>query len=194
MWFVSQECQSGGIIQPCLFTGCILARPLPSRPSCDQSPLDRPLPAQAFPHFSPATGSLVLGITPSTTVNDARLEFTDAGIDGKLPAADARILLRLDTKHKIFADAATKPKSFTATLNPKTGLITGSFVLTENNPFATRPTPVNRTVPWHAMIVKDATGQQGIGHFLLPQLPSSTTEKPTATPILSGQVLFENLP
>ncbi len=155
-------------------------------------PLD--LSAVGARYSSPAPNTLVLGISPSSTTNNAHLEFTDAGMDGKLPAADERILLRLDSKQKVFADTATKPKSFTATLNPKTGLITGSFVLTENHPFLTKPTPINRTVTWHALIVRDATGQRGIGHFLLPQLPSSSTEKPTTTPILSGQVLFDKLP
>jgi REP element-mobilizing transposase RayT len=112
---------------------------------------------------APAASTIVMGLTPGV-VNNARIEFSTLST---LP-------VRIDLKHKVIPDAALKPAKFTATLNPKTGLLTGSYSL--SNP--------TRTVTFSALILRDATGQSGRGYLLVPD--GATTK--------SAQVIFEPLP
>jgi hypothetical protein len=80
----------------------------------------------------------------------------------------------------------------TLTITPRTGLLTGRFVVAEPHPFLFAPV-ITRTVSFLGLIVKDGGGTQGLGYFMLPQLPGSAVQPTNQTPILSGQMIFDNL-
>ncbi|MBL9114958.1 MAG: hypothetical protein JNJ83_08115, partial [Verrucomicrobiaceae bacterium] len=111
---------------------------------------------------APAAGNLVMGL-PIGATNNAEIDFDTI----------TTLPVRVDAKHKITPDATLKPTSFTATLNPKTGILTGSFSLA--NP--------TRKVTFSSIVVRDATGQAGRGYLLAPEGVATK----------SAQVVFEGL-
>jgi hypothetical protein len=82
----------------------------------------------------------------------------------------------------------------TLVINAKTGAISGKFTLSAPHPFGDKPAVINRVVSYFGLIINNGSVEQGWGYFLLPQLPANATEKTTATPILSGQAVFEKIP
>jgi hypothetical protein len=101
------------------------------------------------------------------------------------------------TTNSAVADVVNNPRRMTLVITSRTGVISGRFSLSGAHPFASSggtPATINRTVNYLGLIINNGTLQQGWGYFLLPQLPSNAAEKMTATPILSGQAVFEKLP
>lgn len=140
----------------------------------------------------------VLGLA-STAIGtpNAVVELTEGRVEGQLPLMNSmdalvnEISVRVDDKNKALATSAN-PRNVTLVINSKTGAISGKFTLDV-------PTPVRvkRVVSYFGMIVGDGATPnpvvQGQGYFLLPRLPASALEKPTATSILSGLVIFDKL-
>lgn len=106
--------------------------------------------------------------------------------EGNLPTD-----LQLDAKNKILILApVTTPANatkWTAKFNTASGLITGSFTLSDTLPGATRPTA--RKVPFTGVLRQPhgtgAGGPMGAGYLLVPALPGEPTNE-----ITSGSILF----
>ncbi|HYF33834.1 MAG TPA: hypothetical protein VD994_00980, partial [Prosthecobacter sp.] len=89
---------------------------------------------------------------------------------------------------------ALNPASVRLTVNATSGLITGTFTLRDADPTDTSPpiAVITRTVSYTGVMVPRLN--QGVGHFILPQLPSvSAGTTLTTSPQLSGQVLLDAL-
>ncbi len=145
----------------------------------------------------PAAGDLVMDLDLSDPeASNALLSLIGAGIEGKLAVPDSEeIPVRVDRKHKAFADPAFAANRVKITINTKTGLITGSFRVSEPHPFPANPSQVPtliRSSSLRALLIRDANGLSASGYFLLSQLPAETKQKTATIPFLSGQVIFEN--
>jgi autotransporter-associated beta strand protein len=129
-------------------------------------------------------------------VGNAVIELTEGLVELALPvmtAAEANTaVFRVDERNRAVAsDPANNPRAVTLSINAKTGAFSGQFVLNEAHPFpGQKPDPIIRRVSYQGLIVTGGAEPIGVGYFLLPKLPGSATEKPTATPVLSGRVVF----
>jgi hypothetical protein len=103
--------------------------------------------------------------------------------------------VRVDDRQRAVPDASANTRKVRLAINGRTGAISGRFELSEENPFDTRAVPrlIKRVVSYQGRIIRDGSGIQGLGYFLLPQLPSFEGETPGRTPILSGQVILDRL-
>jgi hypothetical protein len=158
-------------------------------------PID--LTAVGSRYVPPVTGVRVMGLVdpvfPSSinsVVELVEANVENAGVSTTVPAAN-QTGFNVAINNRAAADVINNPRRMTLVINARTGLLTGRFALSEAHPFGGTPNPVNRTVNYQAMIIGNGVTQQGFGYFLLPQLPSSQFERVTATPILSGQVIFD---
>jgi autotransporter-associated beta strand protein len=143
----------------------------------------------------PVSPGLVMNIaTQSPGVANANVTFGQANVENALPVPTF-VSVNVASNHRVTAVSAN-PRRVTLLITPRTGVISGSFSLSEAHPDAAnggRPAVVNRTVSYLGLIVKDGVGIQGVGYFLLPQLPATKDIPATTTPILSGQVYFDRL-
>jgi autotransporter-associated beta strand protein len=158
-------------------------------------PLD--LDAVGSRYVAPATGVRVMGLVdpvfPSTINSIVELveaNVENAGLVTTVPAPN-QTGFNVAINNRAVADVLNNPRRMTLTINARTGLLTGRFSLSQAHPHGGTPSQVNRTVSYQAMIIGNGLTQQGFGYFLLPQLPSSQFESTSATPILSGQVIFD---
>jgi hypothetical protein len=134
------------------------------------------------------------GLLPANTAN-SRVNLVEANVESALPVPSF-VDFNVNPTHKALA-VSSNGRGVTLKITPKTGVVTGGFKLSEAHPDAVnggKPAVINRTVSYFALIVKDGLGEQGIGYFMLPQLPATAAESNTKTPILSGQVTFTKLP
>ena len=149
---------------------------------------------------APVTGTPVMGITPPVAVGqvNAVVELLGANIESALPLATVPAAnqtgFSVSTVNRAVADVLNNPRRMTATINSKTGTVTGSVTLSAGHPFGGSPAVITRKFSYFALIVNNGIVQQAWGYYLLPQLPSNAAEKVTATPILSGQAVFERFP
>ena len=118
-------------------------------------------------------GTLFLGL--NDTPANARIDFTEGGIATAAQGAAASQTFQLNATHKArFApDAVTNPDATTLTIDPRTGLFTGTFRLIDGT--------VVRKVDYSGIFVPGET--KATGWFTLPQLPL-----PATSPIFSGHV------
>jgi hypothetical protein len=130
-------------------------------------------------------------------IANAVVELTEARIESAKPLMTAAqpntAEFRVDEKNKALAtDPLNNLRAVTLLINAKTGGFTGRFVLRDVHPFSGgKPDPIIRTVIFQGMIVTGGVTPLGVGHYLLPQHPSGVMENYTATPILSGRVVFD---
>ncbi len=127
----------------------------------------------------PVTTALVMGLTGT---GNARLIF---GLgDFGTPVVRPDIALGILAKGAVKPPAAVdNPRKTTLVITPKTGLLTGTLTLSDNNPIATGK--VARTSAYEGMIVREPDGDlRGHGFFILDNLPSAA--KPTNTAKLSS--------
>jgi hypothetical protein len=132
--------------------------------------------------------------TQSPGVANANVTFGQANVENALPVPTF-VSVNVASNHRVTAVSAN-PRRVTLLITPRTGVISGSFSLSEAHPDAAnggRPAVINRAVSYLGLIVKDGVGIQGVGYFLLPQLPATKDIPATTTPILSGQVYFDRL-
>jgi len=127
-------------------------------------------------------------------VNNGVLTFLEANNVGALPVPNF-VGVRVDDRQRAVPDASANTRKVRLAINGRTGAISGRFELSEENPFDTRAVPrlIKRVVSYQGRIIRDGSGIQGLGYFLLPQLPSFEGETPGRTPILSGQVILDRL-
>jgi autotransporter-associated beta strand protein len=149
-------------------------------------------------YLPPLKGFPVLGLAPNATTNNARLNLVEANSEASLPVMTGSpantVSVRVDNASKVFPDVLNNPRKVSMTITPATGLVSFKFSLSQPHPFNGTPATIARAVSGVGMIVRNGTEQQAWGYFMLPQLPSSFSEKTTATKILSGQAVFEKIP
>lgn len=131
-------------------------------------------------YATPAPGSPVLGLTPSSIpgTNNAHIAFSQGGITGPEAALVNRALRITPTNTADFSNPSSNPATLKLTLNAATGAISGSFILTDGG--------ATRTVNYVGVLVPRTDVNSGSGYFLLPGL----TPTATLSPILSGEVLL----
>jgi|JI6StandDraft_1071083.scaffolds.fasta_scaffold02783_6 ELWxxDGT repeat protein len=159
------------------------------------TPVVDPVELEAFGGFyQPATHLLQI-VNGSTTVDNASLTFTDAGVN--LPTREPDLpSLAVNLSAVKVLSASTALTKVVAVL--KTGPFSGSFVLADDDVTTTTPAALlnkanefTRTVKFFGLIVPEAGNHRGVGHFMLPQIPPVATAAKTGQ-ILSGKVNFDN--
>jgi hypothetical protein len=136
----------------------------------------------------PAAGNLVLGLP--ITVGNARLDFASAGVEAG-DSSSPDLTFTIDSKNRTVlpkAGSDANKAHVSVTLNTSTGVFSGSFRLTDENP--EKPgTSLTRTVNYQGLLVPHL--QLGAGYFLLPQLAAPPATKGSTSPILSGSVKLD---
>jgi len=135
---------------------------------------------------------------------DAKLVFSEGGLHGPAPIMHAVMAAAPDVSFRITPTnalvmpiPASNPGALSLTLNAATGAFSGSFVLGKDpDPTATQLTLLSRKVYYHGLVIPRLSVNQGLGYFLLPELPADGPPITTllTSPILSGQVLIEKAP
>lgn len=138
--------------------------------------------------------NLVLGLSDASATNNARLTFSQSGVEasalgGGNPLAQS-LRIKAPANTVVMPTGVANPATVKLNLVASTGLISGSFVLKDANPLG--GIDVTRTNLYYGVLVKRLN--QGVGHFQLAKLPVTVGEKPTTTKMLSGKVVFEALP
>jgi len=145
---------------------------------------------------APPALTRILGIqaVESGGIN-AVLQFEGANLETDLPVMsgplETSVGFLIDDRNRAVADVMNNPRAVRLVINPRTGVLSGRYVLEQANPIpGARPFQVKRTVPYQALIVrwKDGSGEflsQGTGYTLVPQLPGSPTQQ------LSGLVTLD---
>lgn len=149
-------------------------------------------------YLVPSVGKVVLGMDAAVGVNNASLEFFNAG-DLEVPELTSRnpdLNVSVAAGSKVLVLAGTPNPALTKmTANAKTGALAGSFALQDVSPrFPIKPWEIKRSVKFQGVIIREGAGWVGVGYFLLPQLPQNaagTTDK--TSPILSGYFRFDEL-
>lgn len=146
------------------------------------------------PPVSPNVVMNINGLLPANTAN-SRVNLVEANVESALPVPSF-VDFNVNPTHKALA-VSSNGRGLTLRITPKTGVVTGGFRLSEAHPDVANggtPALISRSVSYFGLIVKDGLGEQGIGYFMLPQLPTSAAQSNARTPILSGQVTFTKLP
>ncbi|WP_170266493.1 carboxypeptidase regulatory-like domain-containing protein [Brevifollis gellanilyticus] len=133
---------------------------------------------------SPAT-SIVMGIVDDLSSNNAELVFSGADLGTMNPD----IPFRLKQASGFVAPlAANNPAGTKVTVTPATGTFAGSFTLVQPNNIIGE---ARRPAAFQGQIVRDTDqALRGYGFFLLPDLPVSSGQTLTNTPLHSGLVEF----
>lgn len=157
-------------------------------------------------YLAPPANTAVLGIDTSTPgATNARLTFTEGGLAGPAPiqaatmAGNLDLLITVTNKNAAVMPtpaATANPAGVTLVLTPTTGAFSGGFTL-KNDPDATDTTPptamLSRAVTYSGLLITRKSVNQGMGFFLLNELPVVGPPKTTllTSPKLSGEVLLK---
>jgi hypothetical protein len=147
------------------------------------------LEADGARYIAPVAPELVLGLAEAGP-NTASLSFLHGGIGSPPPTPDITLTLG---KASAVTYPALNPRKTTLSFVPAKGTFTGTFTLEDNDPLDLRPPPailkkLPRKVTFNGLLVLTAAGWQGVGSFLLPELPDVTSETLTTTPVHAGSV------
>jgi hypothetical protein len=159
-------------------------------------------------YTKPAVGQFVLGLLNNAGGNNAKFVFSDGGLTGPAPIAAAAGAADLNKAFRIAPTTAAStaaiklsagganPDLLTLSLSTSTGAFSGGFVL-KDAPDASKPTvKVSRSASFYGVLVPRVGLQQGVGFFVLGELPAAGLPATalTTTAQLSGQVLIESGP
>lgn len=142
----------------------------------------------------PFPNTIVMGINPTMTPFNATISFNEANVETAVPITNA-VDMVVGINHRVIMNTVND-RRVTLKITPRTGLLSGRFVLSETHPFPAnpnRPTTLTRNVSYLGAIIKNGGIEEGLGYFLLPQLPASAAEPANRTEILSGQMFFQKL-
>ncbi len=134
--------------------------------------------------------AIVMDLTPTADDQpNASLVFSEG--EAPSPSSRLNVLLRYSaTAVRDPQTPASNPGFVAINITPSTGLMSGSFKLTDTDP--TTNLSLTRTVLWNGIISRDTDNVlRGYGHFQLPKLPSLSDSPATTlntTQILSGKV------
>ncbi len=139
--------------------------------------------------WKPNSGVTVLGLTYTPDVPNAALTFLDGGLDTTAALPNVQLTF---TEIGAIENIPTNlnPCNTHFTLEPVKGSFNGSFTIQTgpaNGPKLNRP----------ATFYGQLQGNTGVGFFLLPQLPDTSTTPPqtlNTSPMLSGSVSLSALP
>ncbi len=140
---------------------------------------------------------IVMDLDPNAVTMNSKVSFFHANVEAALPPTNFVDLLVNAANKAIVAATSANERKTSLSITAKTGALKGSFTLKDTNPFPpnpAKPATITRKVSYQGLIVKTATAFHGVGYFLLPQMPTSTSEAPSKTPMLSGQMLFTKEP
>ncbi|MES2505134.1 MAG: choice-of-anchor D domain-containing protein, partial [Verrucomicrobiota bacterium] len=150
------------------------------------TPVEDPVPLEAVGarHVLPlgATG-VILNLQAG--VQNGRVEFDFGGIETTSDNPDQDLNIAVKSKITPF-DPASNPAATRLTAVVTTGLLSGSFTLTDAPSAGAKE--IKRTVALQGLLIRDGVNYRGVGYFLLPELP--TPGGTAATPILSGSLLL----
>ncbi len=140
-------------------------------------------------YSAPARGEILLGL-PAVD-NNVRVSFTEGGMGDSLTNPDLTFTVNAGARGIVPRPGTVEnPARTVFTVNRRTGLFRGSFLLQDTDPVTGRP--LRRPVAYLGMLRPSL--EMGVGYFLLGQIPipaSDPPQNPRNTPILSGQVLLE---
>lgn len=140
-------------------------------------------------YVAPASDQILLGLPDQE--GNAILEFTGAGIDAA--ELDPDLVFRISSKNAVVLPKAGSEANATklkCKITAKTGLVTGSFTLEDADPSGGSKR-LKRVVTFQGLMPASSAGSGAYGYFLLPRLPATPGEKPTATPMDSGLMTLE---
>jgi hypothetical protein len=138
----------------------------------------------------------VLGLTDGGVGStNAKLSFSDAGLSTAAtePALNATTFRISNTNGVTMPANPANPATLTLKLTGATGLFTGTFLLKGDLDPTDTVLPIavlSRSVKYSGVIVQRPGINQGVGHFLLNQLPKAGPPKTTlaTSDILSGRM------
>ena len=131
-------------------------------------------------YIKPATGQLLFG-NPSAPLT-LTFDLTGGGVDPMSLAAELQPRNKL-----VIPPDANLPVKIAPTFNATTGLLGGKVSLSD----IVDGKKLARTLTFNALYIPDLDDEGAStirGFFLLPELPDEPGEKPTTTPIQSGQI------
>ena len=143
-------------------------------------------------YVAPAGNGLFLGLQDQD--NNVRLVFSEARISTTSTSPDLTLSIRAGEKIKL---PVLNPAKTTLTIVPATGVFSGLFTLSDPNPLLPKSPYVRSNIAYQGLVIRTASGLEGFGYYLLPQLPTALPPQIPAltlssTPILSGQVVLES--
>ena len=149
-------------------------------------------------YVKPAVGDIMLGL--DTPPDNAQVLFSEGGIKDSTLGVSGALTQIFSISTTNTADMpkglTNNPGTVTVKLNAATGAMSGTFILTDNDPRDTTApfSTIKRSVTWVAVSVPRLAS--AVGHFQLPMLPTSTppATTPSNSPMLSGSVLLEAAP
>ena len=173
------------------------------------TPVGTPVELEAFGgRYVPPTTLLKISgapaATPIPTTANAKVVLTQAGLAFNFPAGSgASFNPDLDvavTATNTIVVVGSNPAKTGITPTRTTGAISGKFSLSDPNARTVvplTPNPILRSVTFQGLIIPNnvANTHEGVGYFMLPQLPTADNATlVTTTPILSGKMVFKKLP
>lgn len=140
-------------------------------------------------YAAPARGEILLGLP--AVENNAQMAFIEAEVGDSGTNPDLTFTVNAGARG-IVARPGTfeNPARVVFSVNRRTGLFRGSFLLQDIDPVTGKP--LRRPATYLGIL--RPSQHMGVGYFLLGQLPipaADPPQNPRNTPILSGQVLLE---
>ncbi len=136
----------------------------------------------------PLIGPVVMNLANAT--DNARLIFTPG--EAQMPAPLPDLLTRVLTTGKTTKSPTTpNPRATSLTVTPGTGAFTGTFKLSDINPINPIVQAARSPVPnayYGVIVTHPVTGNIGLGHVALPDLPSDEFKIGSTTPVHSAAV------
>lgn len=173
------------------------------------TPVPTPIELEAFGgRYVPPTTLLKISgapaATPIPTTANAEVVLTQGGLTSNFPSGPSASLnpdldVAVTATNTIVVISSNQAKTG-ITPNRTTGAISGKFSLSDPNARTVAPltpNPILRAVTFQGLIVPNnvANTHEGVGYFMLPQLPTADNATlVTTTPILSGKMVFKKLP
>jgi ELWxxDGT repeat protein len=169
------------------------------------TPVVTPVELEAFGgRYVPPTTLLNISGAPAAkpipTSANAEVIFTQGGLpSGAGASSNPNLDVAVTATNTIVVFGSNLAKT-AITPTRTTGVISGKFSLSDPNARTLAPltpNPILRAVTFQGLIVPDnvADTHEGVGYFMLPQLPTADNATLiTTTPILSGKMIFKKKP
>ncbi|MCP5539201.1 MAG: hypothetical protein H7A53_03000 [Akkermansiaceae bacterium] len=142
-------------------------------------------------YFPPARGEIPMGFPDQE--GNASLLFSEGGLGDAEMNPNVVFQLTAGARGRMPTPGEVdNPARTSFSINRRTGLVSGAFLLQDTNPDSTTQPFFRRRGSYRGMILPSQ--RMGAGYFLLGQLPDDTVDPPTSmgtAPILSGQVVVE---
>ncbi len=141
-----------------------------------------PVAVRGGRYTRPAPGSRVLQLSNDAHTLEVLLQ--EAQVETALPLQPSLLHGTVGTDH-VMSLVGDNPRSVSIALSPENGTFTGSFQLSDTREWL-QGRLLHRKIDFRGVML----GNEAAGYFLLPQLPSASSELPGKTPIMSGSVVL----